>query len=203
MPKSPAEIRRTTGTIIDGQFYNAGEVLPYTRIEDLPASLKGLVADGSENFYHPSQRDIYGGQPAGPEPGFVYEGVSSGRWVQRQAAQAAAVVQEKDQAEVEASAETLSPETLAILEDQHNHRIDRLKAQAGYNAKVIDSAYESLAQASEPPALFVRRGGEMGRVERSKLKVGEAVYAKFDEGDWQVIGHVNANGEAPEPPLIP
>ena len=27
----------------------------------------------------------------------------------------------------------------------------------------------------------------MGRVERSKLKVGEAVYAKFDEGDWQVI----------------
>ena len=70
----------------------------------------------------------------------------------------------------EASAETLPPETLAILEDQHNHRIDRLKAQAGYNAKIIDSAYESLAQASEPPALFVRRGGEMGRVERSKLK---------------------------------
>jgi hypothetical protein len=192
-----------TANVIDsGKFYPAGSETPFTEAT-LPEHLRQYLASGQEDFYSPAQRDIYQGQPAGPEPGFIFQGAGSGQWVQRQAARTAAGLQEQAWAEAEASAETLPPETLAVLEDEHTHRIDKLKAQAAYNAKIVDAAYESLAQASEPPALFVRRGGEMGRVERSKLKVGEAVYAKFGEGDWQVVGHVNANGEAPEPPLIP
>jgi hypothetical protein len=89
------------------------------------------------------------------------------------------------------------------LQDIHSKSAALAKAQIQFNRDQVDAIYENAAQAAEPPQLFVKRGGEMGRVERSKLKPGEPVFAKFDEGDWQVVGYVDANGQAPPPPLIP
>ena len=117
---------------------------------------------------------------------------------------AASISQEQIYAEEQAQADAeLPPETAAALQDAHDLYIGKAKAQGAYAQRLTDAAYESAAQAAEPPQLFVKRGGEMGRTERSRLKPGEPVFAKFGGGDWQVVGHVNANGEAPEPPLIP
>ena len=197
-------IRITTGTIIENRYFNAGEVLPYERIEDLPESLKPLVATGAEPpAFSPAERDFYH-HPGPEQPGFIFQGAGSGQWVQRQAAQAAAGLQEQAWLEAEAAAANELPEgAKEALEAEHDHRLDKARAQASYNAKVIDGIYESATQAAEPLALFVRRGGEMGRVERSKLKAGEPVFAKFDGGDWQVVGYVDATGQAPPPPLVP
>jgi hypothetical protein len=54
-----------TACVVDGRYFAAGEVTPYAHESDLPESLKGLVARGDEDFYHPSQRDIYQGNLLG------------------------------------------------------------------------------------------------------------------------------------------
>ena len=111
MPKSPAEIRITTGTIIDGQFYNAGEVLPYTRIEDLPASLRRSRRRRLWNFYHPSQRDIYGGNLPGQSRGLFTRVYLPGGGCSDKLRRLPQSCKRKTRRKVEASAEALSPET--------------------------------------------------------------------------------------------
>ena len=45
---------------------------------------------------------------------------------------------------------------------------------------------------------YVRRGGEMARVERAKLKLGETVFVKRPNGEMGAAGFINANGEPPD-----
>lgn len=115
-----------TACVVDGRYFAAGEVTPYAHESDLPESLKGLVARGDEDFYHPSQRDIYQGQPAGPEPGFIFQGASNAQWVQRQAAQTAAGLQEQAWAAAEAAAANELPEEVKeVLEAEHDRSVQR------------------------------------------------------------------------------
>ena len=59
-PEPPAEIRLTTACIISGQYYAAGETLPFQSESELPPNLQGLTATGDEEFYSHSESLIYG-----------------------------------------------------------------------------------------------------------------------------------------------
>ena len=176
MPKSPAEIRITTGTIIAGQDYAAGETLPFATESELPPNLRGLIATGDEEFYSHSERLIYGQQP-GPEPGgpVVFQQTGGGaQW--RQARQVAGSLQEQVWAEEQARADAvLPPETEAALADIHDKASALGKAQLQYNQDLTDSIYEEAARTSEPQKFYVKRGAVYTSVEKVKLRPSENI----------------------------
>jgi hypothetical protein len=173
--------------IINGKFYAAGEPLPYDREEDLPAALKPLIAGpGAPAPFQPSERDIYNNLP---------------RSLRRQARMLEHAVAYEDQ-EIAQMNKPLPPETAAAIEDAHTRSIALQKAQAEYNGKLLDAAYEQAAAAAQPPPLYVRRGGEWGRVARAKLKPGEHVFALRPNGEYETIGVVDSRGEPPPPEVI-
>jgi hypothetical protein len=159
-PSSPVVL--SANCIADGKFIPAGSETPFTE-ETLPEHLRQYLATGQENFYHPSDRNIYSGQPPAPDVGFVYQGVSSGQWVRRQASQAAGAAQEQLYAEEQAEAEQQLPvETQQALQDQHDQRIALLKARGSYVQRLTDATYEAAQAeaAAQESQFFVKRGGE-------------------------------------------
>ena len=188
MPKPPEKpagpVVLSANCIADGRFIPAGDPTPFTEAT-LPEHLREYLASGAEDFFTPAQRDIYRGQP-GPEPGagFIYQGVSNGQWVRRQAAQAAAGLQEKAWLEAEAATETLPPETLEVLQAKHDEHIALLKARGAYAQKLADVTYEQAAAeaAAKETQFYVKRGGEMARVERAKLRPGEKCFMREGRG---------------------
>jgi hypothetical protein len=169
----------SANVLVDGRFIPAGDATPFTE-QSLPPHLREYLASGQEDFYHPSTRNYYH-QP-GPElgAGVIYQG-TGGQWTRREAARAAAGLQEQIYAEQEAERDQQLPaETQEVLETEHSRRIDKLKAQASYNQKIADGVYErEEAEASAKETQFyVRRGGEMARVERAKLKPGESTFVR-------------------------
>ena len=195
-PKSssqqPAEpIRLSTNCIVDGIFIRAGDPTPYVREEDLPENLRPLVATGDEEPpYHPSERNIYFGS-AGAR-GRARRVLSNVQW--QETLEAAALAEQVLPAEAEEA-----------LQAEHDLRIGKAKAQAEFNRAAADAAYEAASkQAAETVTqYFVRRGGEFARVERARLKPGEATFVKRPNGEYEASGFVNAEGEPPDPEIYP
>ena len=200
-PEPPIVLRENS--IVNGEFFRAGTPLPFTRVEDLPESLKPLLADGSEEFYHPSERLIYDNPQPGPDPGVVYQPLSGGQWVRRQARQAASISQEQIYAEEQVIADQrISPELEEELQSQHDLRIGRAKAQLEASQRLTDSIYESVTAVSEPIQRFVRRGSVYVRIEKATLKAGENVFIKHPSGNHEIIGTTDADGVPPELPIL-
>lgn len=176
--------------IIGGQFFAAGEALPFEREEDLPAALKPLVATGTEEVppFDPAERNIY------DLPRHLrrqVRGIQSA-WDFQHLAEEQAVADQK-----------LPAETQEVLETAHAAHIAKLKAQAEYNAKLSDAIYENAVQEAEGRTVqfFVKRGGEMACTERAKLKPGEKCFMR--EGDeWVFVGFIDSTGEPPPQPII-
>ena len=138
-PKYHDPIKLRTAAIIDGVYYRAGEVLPYTAESELPENLRPLVATGEEEApFDPAERDFY-------RPN-----------LRREARRILGNVQWQDQAEAEAEA-----------------RVTKY---------------------------FVKRGGEMARCERAKLRPGEQCFTR--QGDeWVYAGVIDSTGAPPPQPI--
>jgi hypothetical protein len=176
----------TVNTIAAGQFIPAGAETPYTETS-LPEHLKQYRATGdSPRPFTQAERDIYYGES---------------RQGYRAARRLAATAAYEDMA-IEALNKPLPPETAAALQDQHDKSIGLALAQAEANQRFRDAAYEQAARAAEPVQLYVKRGGEMGRVERSKLKPGEPVFVLRENGRYETMGVVDSRGELPPGELI-
>ena len=134
--------------IVGGVFFPAGIELPFENEGALPESLKPFIATAEAPAPEPVQRNIY------DLP------LSTRRQVRGLELAAA----EKEWAEQQASEPLREEDVAAALEDAHAARVGRAKAQLEHNQTVVDAAYEA-AQQAEPPQLFVRRGGEWGRVQ--------------------------------------
>jgi hypothetical protein len=102
---------------------------------------------------------------------------------------------EKEWAEAQAI-EPLPPETAEVLQAEHDLRIGAALKQAEVSAQLVDAAYEA-AQPAHPRQLFVRRGGEMGNVERCRLKPGELIFARTPAGEYEAVGCVDSRGGLP------
>jgi hypothetical protein len=153
---------------------------------DLPESLRPFVATGDETPpFNPSERYIYADLP---------------RNTRRQVRKLEAIAQEKEAAEAEVD-QPLREDLQAALEDAHAAHIGRAKAQMAFNQSAIDVAHEAAAAATEPPQLYVRRGGEWAHVERAKLKPGETCFLKRENGEMEAAGVVNSRGEPPPPEI--
>ena len=100
------------------------------------------------------------------------------------------------------AAEPLREDVAAALQDSHDIAIGRAKAQAEYSQGLVDAAHAA-AQPAEPPQLFVRRGGEWGRVQNAKLKPGEHVFVKRPNGEMEAVGVVDATGGLPPEEITP
>ena len=97
----------------------------------------------------------------------------------------------------------LPPETEAALQDAHDKASALAKAQIQFNRDQTDAAYESAAQEAEGRAVqfFVKRGGEMGKVQNARLKPGEKCFMR-DGDEWVFAGFIDSNGEPPPQPII-
>jgi hypothetical protein len=179
----PPAVVLNVSAIVGGVFYGAGTPLPYENENDLLASLKPFIATGEEPSLQPVVRNIYDLSPA----------------ARRQVRQLEMQAAHQEFAEQVAS-EPLPPETAAALQASHNIAIRRARAQLEHNQTVIDAAHAA-AQSAEPPQLFVKRGGEWGHVERAKLKVGEHVFVRRENGQMESVGVVNSRGEPPPPEI--
>ena len=201
----PAEpLRLRENAIVDGVFIRAGEPTPFARVEDLPESLKPLLADGSEEFYHPSERLIYDNPQPGPDPGVVYQPLSGGQWVRRQARQAASISQEQIYAEEQAQADAALPiETQEALEAKHSGHIEKLKAQMQYDRDAMDRLHESLEAEAKPQPFFIKRGSVFQDARKVKPRPSERVFVKRLSGEYEFIGVVDSEGELPPEEIIP
>ena len=134
-------VKLKTAAIINGAYYAAFEPLPFQSEHELPPNLRPLVvtdadAEGPPPF-NPSERNIYGPGPGGAavhEPGVVFQPLSGGQWVQRQARQAAVGMEAQGWAEQEAEAAGQLPvETEEALQAAHSKHIGLVKAQMALN----------------------------------------------------------------------
>jgi hypothetical protein len=68
-----------------------------------------------------------------------------------------------------------------------------------------DGLYKQLEEeaAAKVAQLYVRRGGEWGRVQNSKLKIGEHVFVRRENGQMESVGVVDSNGGLPPQEIIP
>ena len=182
----PQPVTLNVNCIVGGVFFHAGTPTPYATEADLPASLKPFVASEAAPPPEPVERNIYD-MPLS---------------LKRQVGKLQLAAAEKAWAEEQAS-EPLPPETAAALEAKHELHIGTALAQAKYNDDAVDAVYEQAAATAQPQQLFVRRGGEMGHVERCRLKPGEHVFALRANGQYEAVGVVDSNGLPPPPEVIP
>jgi hypothetical protein len=184
-PKPAEPLVLSVNCIHDGRFYAAGTATPYTSEADLPLAMKGFIAsEATPAPFDPSVRNIYGDMtPA----------------ARRQVRQLELAAAEREWFE-EQAAEPLPEDVQAALEDSHAAYIARLKAEAEYDGKLADTAFQA-AQPAPPPQLYVRRGGEWGHVERAKLKPAEHVFVRRENGQMESVGVVDSNGQPPPPEI--
>ena len=179
-PEQPSPIVLSVNAIVEGKFIHAGTALPFTSAADLPESLKPFIARGDETPFQAAARNIYDMPPP----------------LRRQAWKLETIAQEKEAAEEEADA-PLREDIQAALQAEHDLRIGAALQQARFNQAAIDNAHEAAAEAAQPREFFVKRGGEMGRTDRCRLKPGELIFARTPTGEYEVIGHTNSNAEIP------
>ena len=188
-PSQPEPIVLTTNCIVDGVFIPAGDPVPYTSEKDLPETLRPLVALGDEEPpYHPAERNIYFGSPAG----------------RGQARRILGNVLLQDNVETaELAAQALPAETEEALQAAHDKASALAKAQLAGRAEQTDGIYEAAAQqaAATETQFYVRRGGEWGKVQNAKLRPGETCFVKRPNGEYEASGYVNAEGEPPDPEI--
>ena len=205
--KPPEPIRLCENSIIAGVFYRAGEALPFEHVEDLPESLKGLVATEADPApWTPAERNIYYRDDQGPEPGeaVIYQATGGGQWVRRQAAQLASGLQEQIYAEQEAqAANKLSPELEEVLQDSHDKHIALTKAQMEASQRLTDAIYEDAAQRAEPQKFYVKRGAVYVDARKAKVKPAENVFVKRSSGEYECVGVADSEGQLPDEEIRP
>ena len=153
-----------------------------------------------------SEMSRYGDRTYAVDP----EGAILSQHGRREAARLAGAAAAQEWAEEEALRQgELPKETLEALQAAHDTQIGIALATAASAERTrnagITAAQEAAAREAEPAkplAFFVRRGGEWGRIERSKLKPGEHVFTKRPNGQMQTVGVVDAIGQAPPEEMI-
>ena len=182
-PEPPTPVILRENCIVNGVFIRAGEVTPYEREEDLPESLKGLVADGSEEPYSPADRDIYR-----PE-------------LRREARAVLGNCLYQESAEDFVARENqLPPETEAALADAHALHIAKVKAQLLVDQHFVEAAELRAAAEAEAktPKFHVKRGAIFVSVEKAKLVPAEPVLVQRPNKEWECVGYVDAAGGLPD-----
>ena len=183
--EQPSEsIRFSVASIINGKYFAIDTPTRYTTESDVPENLRlyiGGIRD--ENQPHPSDRDIYMTPAA------------------RRAARGLEMAAAQQAWAEEIASEPLREDVRAALEAEHDLHIGKLLAQSQCNQDALDRLHESLAEAAEPLEYFVRRGSVYTRVTNVRPRPGEPCFTKAGDGDWQVAGTIDSNGEPP-PELI-
>jgi hypothetical protein len=182
----PATIILNVNCIVGGVFHSARSPLPFTSENALPEALRAFIATAASPPPEPPTRNIYDMPLA----------------LRRQVRGLELGAAEKAWAEEQAS-EPLREDLRAALEDAHDRNVSTTKAQMEYNQGLSDAAYARAAEEAEAKTTryFVKRGGEMARVERARLKPAETVFTKRENGQYEAAGVIDANGE-PLPPEI-
>ena len=186
---NPAEpLMLSVNAIINGTFFSAGTPLPFGSESELPESLRPFLATAAAPPPEPPVRNIYDMSPL----------------VRRQARRLEMHAAHQEFAEQVAS-EPLREDVAAVLEAEHDTAIGRAKAEAEYHQRLSDGIYKQLEEeaAAKVAQLYVRRGGEWGRVQNSKLKIGEHVFVRRENGQMESVGVVDATGGLPPQEIIP
>ena len=181
--KPPTPVILRENCIVNGVFIRAGEVTPYEREEDLPESLKGLVADGSEEPYSPADRDIYrpelrreattvlGNVYIRSLPKLLWRVKINCRQKRRQLWQTRMRLH-------------IAKVKAQLLVDQHFVEAAELRAAGEAEAKT--------------PKFHVKRGAIFVSVEKAKLVPAEPVLVQRPNKEWECVGYVDAAGGLPD-----
>jgi hypothetical protein len=198
----PAIVRISTNTIFNGKFYLRGEPLPFSRVEDLPPNLKGLVISGEPDEAEGPN------EPRGSfQTGVIYEMTPDGRLgraLKRQVERQVAELEADNEFEqwVEAQANTgLPPQVAESLRQEHENAVSYATAQAAADARRADDIAAAAIAAAEPAELFVLRAGRhYVPIDKARLKPDEPVFVKGADG-YEFIGETDGKGSPPDIPL--
>jgi hypothetical protein len=202
-PEPPAPIRLSDNTIWEGKFYNAGEVLPVSSVEELTPNLRPLVVTGEPEPEEPNvARGSY-------QTGIIYEMTDDGRLgralrrnVQRQVAQLEAENERQDWIEEEVASAELPFSVAEDLQAEHENAIALAKAQMAADARRSDEVSDAAAAAAELPRMYVKRGGRhYAPADKARLLPGEDVFVRQPDGRFQCIGITDARADLPDLPI--
>jgi hypothetical protein len=182
-------------------YLAAGELSPWTRIEDVPPRLQNVIESEAAE------------EPEGPRGSFhlntpyeVTDDNRLGRAVRRRVERQIADLEDEnaraDWIEEEVNSAEWPPEVAAELQDAHDSHVELQRAQAQVDARRSDEVSDAAAAALEPPRLYVKRGSRhYAPAVNARLKAGESVFTRNPEGRFEYIGIVNGDGELPDPPI--
>ena len=186
-PVQPPEvIRLIESCTIAGRQYGAGDPLPYKSADEVPATLRHLLAASSWESPPKPQRNAYSHmQPPGtpqPETIYTYQGAGDMRG-------ASQVVQGWHMADeaVEIANQPLDPSIAEILQSKHDAYISKVKAQLSFNEGAIDNAHEVVPTDSAPLIqYYVLRGSDYVRAEEVELQPGEPCFLRHRSGTHEM-----------------
>jgi hypothetical protein len=207
MPKaepSPAVIRISTNTILEGKFFAAGEPLPVERVADLPENLRQLVVSDLPEPEEPNEpRALFQLNT----PYTVTDDNRLGRQVQRRVQREIAELESENNRaewiEEEAANAELPAEVAQELEEEHRRHVDLQAAQAAAAARAADGVADGAIAADEVPRMYVKRGGRhYVPADKARLQPGEAVFIRQPDGHFECIGTTDGGAELPDLPTI-
>ena len=202
----------TENVLLDGRdpyadrLVRAGEPSPFRSIDEVPESLRGLVAPAEPLETAGSEERF-----ANYQPNTVYllnSDGSRGRALRRQVGQLAANASFQEAAEREVEiANKLPRETLEAIQAEHDKHIALQIKAAEVRARNRDAAViaaQEAAVAGERPAAtyHVKRGAVYRKAAEARLRVGETLFQRQPSGDWWAAGQVDSNGALPPPPEV-
>jgi hypothetical protein len=208
MPKAtetPAPIRISDNTILNGKFYNRYEPLPVERIEDLPPNLRPLVVSDVPEDEEPA----VGPRNIAFQLNTLYGVDADGRLtrahqrkVDREIAELEAKNAQQEWIEDELDSAELPPSIAEDLQAKHDDAVAFAKAQAEVDARRADEVADAAIAAQEPVQMYVRRGDRHYAPARSaRLKPGEDVFIRQPSGRFHCIGTTDGHAELPDPPI--
>jgi hypothetical protein len=182
-PEQPTTaLTLTVNSVIGGVFFPAGSALPFGSENDLPTALRPFIASEAAPPLPPPQRNIYD-LPLS---------------LRRQVHRLEKGIALREAAE-EVASEPLPPETAAALQASHELYVGAALKQAELSAQRADDTYKQLEAeaAAKVTQFYVRRGGAWEKVQNSKLKPGETVFVKRENGEMEAAGVIDSRGEPP------
>jgi hypothetical protein len=193
LEKPAGPVVLSTGAIIDGVYFAAGQTLPYTAEHEVPENLRPHILTDADELPVPVVRNVYAHMQT-PEQQRAVQECRGNIQLQTDWAEDAAIAEAK-----------LPPETEAVLRDtaERNAALEKAKLKAKQDA--VDNAYEAAAQHAEEvqTQYFVRRGGAWGKVQNCQLRPGETCFVKRENGEYEASGFIDSTGSPPPPEIIP
>ena len=205
-PKQPpsAPVILSVNCLVDGKFFTAGSEVPFTA-ETLPEHLRAFIATGEEPpFYSHQERLIYDTRKRGMTPAWFSRPPAASNGCKGRRARRSQFHRNKFgprhkrkpmgscQRKRKRPWRTRTPSTAPW-------RWRQLAAHQRFTDAVYEDAERQVEE--KQTQFYVKRGGAWGKVQNATLKPGEVCFVKRPNGQYEVSGYIDSDGQPPDPEI--